>query len=102
MEHNLKNITQDFDAICNANGEHIAVGIGAGYDAYETNKANAAHIVRCVNTHDDLVAALDALHKAGEDHMRHVPGDSDFARSNAEFYRALDTARAALAKARGE
>lgn len=30
------------------------------------NHANAAHIVRCVNAHDELVAALDLLlHETG-------------------------------------
>ena len=29
----------------------------------EQNRANAAHIVRCVNAHDDLLAALAAIVK---------------------------------------
>ena len=65
--HNLKNIKQDLDAICNANGEHIAVAIGADSDSNETKKANAAHIVKCVNSHDALIAAIESLLDAPND-----------------------------------
>lgn len=46
------------------------------------NEAHAAHIVRCVNAHDDLVAALSAVISVAD-------------RATVEF----DMARAAIAKA---
>lgn len=53
----------------------------------DNNAANAAHIVRCVNAHDELVAALRALLKAhGE-------------RTSWASESLWDAARAALAKA---
>lgn len=58
--HNLKNLTQDLDAISMDN-MHIAFAIGHDSDSQETKKANAAHIVRCVNSHDALVAALENI-----------------------------------------
>lgn len=49
---------------------------------------NARRIVRCVNAHDDLVAALEAM----ADHIEDAVGNCHL----------LKQARAALAKARGD
>jgi len=61
----------------------------AGPDALarqaDTPIANAAHIVRCVNAHDELVAALQAIASCDV----RAPGD------------VVDIARAALAKVEG-
>lgn len=57
-------------------------------------EANATHIVRCVNLHDELVAALKALVIEGECvRCGKAPG--------ADFARYLAEARAIVAKAKG-
>jgi hypothetical protein len=55
----------------------------------ENHKANAAHIVRCVNAHDDLVAALQRAQMA-------MLG---YAHRNNIILAALDATDCALAKA---
>ena len=64
----------------------------AGYDP-DVNIANARHIVRCVNTHDALVKALEGILK-----VRVQGWENIWAGSN----RCQDIARAALALAKGE
>lgn len=56
-------------------------------DVSRTDRANASHIVRCVNSHDALVAALENLVET------HDLGEA----MHAEFW---DIARAALAAAK--
>lgn len=65
-------------------------GIGAG----ET-EANAAHIVRCVNAHDKLVAALRDL---CERDWAYIGGDADTGNPDS-LYSRVKRARAALAEA---
>ncbi len=61
--------------------------------ATDTEKANAAHIVRCVKAHDALVEALtDMVHQA----------ERSFWDRNEETTPAYKAARAALALAKGE
>jgi hypothetical protein len=49
-----------------------------------------------------LIAALEALRGAGEVHMTYHPSDGAlFLKSNADFYKSLDQARATLAQVRG-
>jgi hypothetical protein len=57
----------------------------------ENHKADAAHIVRCVNSHDDLVAALQEM----------IIQFNDISGANQKIGEkiALSNARAALAKA---
>lgn len=59
--------------------------------------ANAAFIVRAVNAHDDLLAALRSI----SDRASCAPHD-DADEANKEFSRILLTARAAIAKAQGQ
>ena len=54
--------------------------------------ANSAHIVRCVNAHDDLVAALTFITRCAK--MKGPVGTTCYIISDA----AMDSARAALAK----
>ncbi len=66
----------------------------------EEAQANAAHIVRCVNSHDALVEALEALEVL-------VALNEDSGPFGGELYhdrvdRAWDRARAAIAKAIGD
>jgi len=61
-------------------------------------EADAAHIVRCVNSHDALVAALDALSLAAYGAVN-APG---VAKYQDAFESAQVQARAALAAAKGE
>lgn len=72
----------------------VVVGRDPGFIQAE-RRANAALIVRAVNAHDDLVAALEsaffALGRAGANANRQHDGRE-----------AWEQARAALAKARGE
>jgi hypothetical protein len=56
--------------------------------------ANAAHIVRCVNAHDDLVAALKALEDCYCEASEHLDRDQ-----RAHHREVLMQARAALVKA---
>jgi hypothetical protein len=49
----------------NLKGIRIA-SVDINKDDYETAQANVAHIVRCVNAHDELVAALAAVQSAIE------------------------------------
>jgi hypothetical protein len=61
-------------------------------------EANAAHIVRCVNAHDELVAALRMIDKAQADCVRYadVPGSgTDWCTYCLEL---ANIARAALAR----
>ena len=60
-------------------------------DSQAEDQANAAFIVRAVNAHDDLVAALSNLVAIIEDGNKATTESSSYA-----------CARAALAKARGE
>jgi hypothetical protein len=55
-------------------------------------KSNAAHIVRCVNAHDELVAALRSL--AEQVHQFNINEDGDYPDCNEAF--------AVLAKLKGE
>ena len=64
MKHTPTPWAVDHDAI-SAQGQHIAGCIGLDGDDYATQKANAAHIVRCVNAHDDLVSALQMVCDSG-------------------------------------
>ena len=70
---------------------------GQGIDNRDEAKANAALIVKAVNSHDKLVEALeaaaDAIYRAG-DYMPTSEADIE----NGEAYRA---ARAALEEAKG-
>lgn len=54
----------------------------------EQGEANAAHIVKCVNHHDELVAALTSI-------ASYIPADTDYFRKCGEMQGA---ARAVLAK----
>jgi len=51
------------------NGNLIVIGTNTKEVAYTPRKSteDAAHIVRCVNAHDTLVAALEALHEVMSD-----------------------------------
>jgi hypothetical protein len=71
------------------NGKIAVVTELGDYLTYEQNCANARHIVRAVNAHDDLVAALEACL---------VRLDAHDSQSAPEALQA----RAALAKAKGE
>ena len=64
------------------------------YDDYKQAEANAAHIVKCVNLHDELVTALEkiALDLDGKIQAADIE-DLSFA---------LNTAKDAIAKARVE
>lgn len=63
------------------------------YGPEEENWANARHIVHCVNTHDDLLAALKAFEDYAE--REHWPRQSE------ECRRIRDAARAAIDRAEG-
>lgn len=63
-------------------------------DSDQDQAANAAFIVRAVNAHDDLLAALEHLTEAIGDE-----GDFEYVTGDRGIYPAV---RAALAKARGE
>lgn len=71
-------------------------------------KANAARIVQCVNSHDDIVAALEGLLDSDEaltlstDRDVIPEGDMELSRLIANKDNALSCARAALLKDRGE
>lgn len=58
----------------------------------DTNKANAAHIVKCVNMHNELVEALKALH------LQALQSNLNSA-SNDYGMEAIDLAHSALKKA---
>lgn len=60
-------------------------------------RANARRIVRCVNAHDDLVAALELLCTFAWSALI-----AETAEIREEMNRRIGVARAALAKARGE
>ena len=60
------------------------------------SEANAAFIVRAVNSHDDLLEALETLLALDTD------GEAGCRIDPIEYGRALAMARAAVAKARGE
>lgn len=65
---------------------------------YGARKAEkAAHIVECVNAHDDLVEALEALLKLNDDSG---PFGGELYQDRVD--RAWENARAVIAKARGE
>lgn len=49
----------DFDSIRIFSGNKYIGSIGASDDPREITEANARHIVKCVNVHDELVAALE-------------------------------------------
>lgn len=81
------NYSQDF-AIFRKEDSGVTLVAGVFGDViggHEAAKANAAHIVRCVNAHDDLVNALTGL-------LSESPNQT----------KAGDAARAALARAKGE
>lgn len=69
---------------------------------YQENLANAAHIVKCVNAHDELVAILDRLVGAANmvDRAHHVglPPNPD---NYAELYQSILNAQTLLAKMKG-
>jgi hypothetical protein len=75
----------------NGGGQQIVVGNHTGIDCL--NPANAAHIVCCVNAHDDLLAAcqklIDLAGRAGDEWEAEILGDN------------LKPIRAAIAKATG-
>lgn len=53
-------VTQD-NGIVAADGQSVACVSSHIRRDWDVKKANAAHIVRCVNSHDDLLAALKEL-----------------------------------------
>lgn len=77
------------DLICTADGQKsIAGAYNQDISSYEEIAANAAHIVKCVNMHDELVAALQALESVCK-----------FSKDSFLFKGELEDARAALSKA---
>lgn len=75
-----------------SNGDYASI-----IEKQGTREANAAFIVRAVNAHDDLVAALEAAVRYVDDVSEAtIFGDNDHA-----DYDLLDELRTALAKAKG-
>lgn len=70
----------------------MAVAIGPDGATYAEQKANAALIVRAVNAHADLVAALQDVAKYGANMMWHLKPDT-------EAGKLFDRIESALAKA---
>lgn len=58
MTHTPTPWTQDVMDILNEDGTQIATTSYAGFLGNYSDEDNAAHIVRCVNLHDELVEAL--------------------------------------------
>lgn len=61
------------------NGEPSPVTIAVIGSAKGAGKANAAFIVRAVNAHDELVAALEALFEATREHIDEVGNEEQLA-----------------------
>ena len=78
-----------------------ARGVGIWCDASRLivatakSQADARHIVRCVNAHGDMLAALDTVLFA-------VTGDADNNKGNVDRVAVAMLCRAAIAKATGE
>lgn len=70
-----------------------ATGIGNVVDAGSVSHGDAAHIVRCVNAHDELVAALRAIVAAWE-----AVGPMEQVPESINVDELWDAARVALAK----
>ena len=90
----------DFDngrSVINEDGWHIAHCWNLDDEAHGINPlANAAHIVKCVNERDELVAALADLLFALNT-AEAITGNSGFKKV---FSKSLEQARAALARAK--
>ena len=87
------------DLILDAGGEQVGAITGDRTTA-DQDDANAALIVRAVNCHEDLVAALEAMVDV-QSRRKHPLGLPDEGISH-DAADAASKARAALAKARGE
>lgn len=85
--------SQNGNAISSERG-NIVFAIGFNTDP-KMQIENAALIVRAVNSHDDLVDALEKCHRVLSD----LPSTNQ---SGTRTRKAFEHARAALAKARGE
>lgn len=69
------------------------------FDADEIAHANAAFIVRAVNNHDDLVAALEALIDVSSEAFASLDEEGLF---NSEHEITIKAARAAVARAKAQ
>lgn len=75
-----------------------------GHPDLVISEADAAHIVKCVNCHDELVAALEELVDFMSDGEKNLAGDLDLidGRQHKALLRRVKEARAALKLAKGE
>src|SRR3974390_1068558 len=80
---------EDHSDVTDSDESLVTHGVGIADEA----DANPAHIVRCVNAHDELVAALDMLMDSATE-----PGVMDVDEWKAHQKRAIAAGRAALAK----
>lgn len=79
-----------FFSIYDSRGREVANTAGGNFPT-NIEKRNAEHIVRCVNAHDELVAALrDAIRVMDEGEEDQLPPDL--------YFQVFKNARAALAK----
>jgi hypothetical protein len=79
----------------------------AGEHSAQEAQANAAHIVKCVNAYEDLVAALKMARKRLTDDGRYMPTQTSpekaYALMEVAYYdMAIEAIDAALAKAEGK
>jgi hypothetical protein len=77
--------------VSDATGEHCICSVSPFSQKDEHDEPNALRIVHCVNNFDALVEALELLHSCCDRRLQGHP----------EYFCAMESARAALDKARG-